>query len=224
MRAGGGRVRRKRRQAEAGQEVPFDFGGFDFNDIAEGAAQRDAVPAAGGFRDIFSSMFGAVDAGEPEPQQEPGSDLEYQMNVGFWQAIQGAELQLSVPHLESCAHCHGRGYLESPGVCPECKGKGQVTQKSGSMKFNMPCPRCGGSGKNRTVCNVCHGEGTSGAQRDRSRCASSRARAMGSASGWRDAATPEPWARRRATCTSWCGRASIRSSSATATTSTSRCR
>ena len=27
------------------------------------------------------------------------------------------------------------------------------------MKFNMPCPRCGGSGKNRTVCNVCHGEG-----------------------------------------------------------------
>jgi molecular chaperone DnaJ len=27
------------------------------------------------------------------------------------------------------------------------------------MKFNMPCPRCGGSGKNRTVCPVCHGEG-----------------------------------------------------------------
>ena len=27
------------------------------------------------------------------------------------------------------------------------------------MKFNMPCPRCGGSGKNRAVCNVCHGAG-----------------------------------------------------------------
>jgi molecular chaperone DnaJ len=81
------------------------------------------------------------------------------MNVGFWQAIQGAELQLSVPHLESCAHCHGRGYIESPGVCPECKGKGQVTQKSGSMKFNMPCPRCGGTGHHRTVCNDCHGAG-----------------------------------------------------------------
>src|SRR5208283_5694161 len=36
---------------------------------------------------------------------------------------------------------------------------GQVTHKSGSMKFNVPCPRCGGSGKNRTVCNVCHGAG-----------------------------------------------------------------
>jgi molecular chaperone DnaJ len=27
------------------------------------------------------------------------------------------------------------------------------------MKFNVPCPRCGGSGKNRTVCPVCHDEG-----------------------------------------------------------------
>ena len=139
------------------QEVPFDFGGFDFSDIAEGA--RRGGGGGGGFRDIFSTMFGGGARQQAVPQQEPGSDLEYQMNVDFWQAIKGAELQLSVPHLESCAHCHGRGYLESPGECPECKGKGQVTQKSGSMKFNMPCPRCGGSGKNRTVCPVCHGEG-----------------------------------------------------------------
>jgi molecular chaperone DnaJ len=27
------------------------------------------------------------------------------------------------------------------------------------MKFNVPCPVCGGSGHPRTVCNVCHGEG-----------------------------------------------------------------
>src|SRR5271157_4111823 len=141
------------------QEVPFDFGGFDFNDFSEGAGAAGRRAGGGGFKDIFSSMFRGGGRGEQELEQEPGSDLEYQMNVGFWQAIQGAELQLGVPHLESCAHCHGRGYIESPGVCPECKGKGQVTHKSGSMKFNVPCPRCGGSGKNRTVCNVCHGEG-----------------------------------------------------------------
>ncbi len=139
------------------QEVPFDFSGFDFSDIAEGA--RRGGGGAGGFRDIFSGIFGGGGRQEAAPRPMPGSDLEYQMNVDFWQAIKGAELQLSVPHLESCANCHGRGYLESPGVCPECKGKGQITQKSGSMKFNMPCPRCGGSGKNRTVCPVCHGEG-----------------------------------------------------------------
>jgi molecular chaperone DnaJ len=136
------------------QEVPFDFGGFDFSDIAEGGRRG----GGGGFRDIFSGIFRGGQR-EVVPQQELGSDLEYQTNVGFWQAIKGAELQLSVPHLESCANCHGRGFLESPGFCPECKGKGQITQKSGSMKFNMPCPRCGGSGKNRTVCPVCHGEG-----------------------------------------------------------------
>jgi molecular chaperone DnaJ len=140
------------------QEVPFDFSGFDFSDIAEGA-RRGGAGGGGGFRDIFSGIFGGGGRQEAAPRPMPGSDLEYQMNVGFWQAIKGAELQLSVPHLESCANCHGRGYLESPGVCPECKGKGQITQKSGSMKFNMPCPRCGGSGKNRTVCPVCHGEG-----------------------------------------------------------------
>jgi molecular chaperone DnaJ len=141
------------------QEVPFDFSGFDFGDIAEQARRSGSSGGGGGFRDIFSSMFGGGARQEAAPRPLPGSDLEYQMNVGFWQAIKGAELQLSVPHLESCANCHGRGYLESPGECPQCKGKGQVTQKSGNMKFNVPCPRCGGSGKNRTVCDVCHGEG-----------------------------------------------------------------
>jgi len=138
------------------REVPFDFGGFDFSEMPEGARRGGG---GGGFRDIFSGIFGGGARPEAAQRPMPGSDLEYQINVGFWQAIQGAELQLSVPHLESCANCHGRGYLESPGTCPECKGKGQITQKSGSMKFNMPCPRCGGSGKNRTVCPVCHGEG-----------------------------------------------------------------
>jgi molecular chaperone DnaJ len=66
---------------------------------------------------------------------------------------------LSIPRLEVCSNCHGQGYIEAPGQCPECHGKGQITQKSGSMKFNIPCPRCGGTGKNRIVCPVCHGEG-----------------------------------------------------------------
>jgi molecular chaperone DnaJ len=138
------------------QEVPFDFSGFDFGDVAEGARRGGA--GGGGFRDIFSGIFGGG-RHEAAARPMPGSDLEYQMNVGFWQAIKGAELQLSVPHLESCANCHGRGYFESSETCPQCHGKGQITQKSGGMKFNITCPRCGGSGHDRTVCPVCHGEG-----------------------------------------------------------------
>jgi molecular chaperone DnaJ len=139
------------------QEVPIDFGGFDFNDFAEGAGAAGRK-AGGGFRDIFSGIFGGG-RDEPTHRPEPGEDLEYQVNVGFWQAIKGAEMQLTIPHREVCANCHGQGFIESPGQCPECHGKGQITQKSGSMKFNVVCPRCGGSGKNRTVCPVCHGEG-----------------------------------------------------------------
>ena len=143
------------------QEVPFDFSGFDFNDFSEGAgAAGRRAGTGGGFRDIFSSIFGGGGGhAEVANRPEPGTDLEYQMNVPFWQAIRGAELQLNVPHLEVCGNCHGQGYIQSPGECPECHGKGQITQKSGSMKFNVVCPRCGGSGKNRTVCPVCHGEG-----------------------------------------------------------------
>jgi molecular chaperone DnaJ len=141
------------------QEVPFDFSGFDFNDFSEGAGAAGRKAGGGGFRDIFSGIFGGGRGEAMQERPEPGGDLEYQVNVGFWDAIKGTVMKLSVPHLEGCGNCHGQGYIESPGVCPECKGKGQITQKSGSMKFNVPCPRCGGSGKNRTVCNVCHGEG-----------------------------------------------------------------
>jgi molecular chaperone DnaJ len=140
------------------QEVPFDFSGFDFSDFAEGAGAAGRRAGGGGFRDIFSNIFGGGRA-ETVQHAEPGTELEYQVNVGFWQAIKGTVMKLNIPHLEVCTNCHGQGYIEHPGVCPECKGKGQITQKSGSMKFNIPCPRCGGSGKDRTVCPVCHGEG-----------------------------------------------------------------
>src|SRR3984885_10831286 len=62
------------------QEVPFDFSGFDFNDYSEGAgAAGRRAGSGGGFRDIFSSIFGGG-AGRPEAVQrsEAGTDLEYQ--------------------------------------------------------------------------------------------------------------------------------------------------
>src|ERR1700722_6604960 len=40
------------------QEVPFDFSGFDFNDFSEGAGAAGRRAGGGGFRDIFSNIFG----------------------------------------------------------------------------------------------------------------------------------------------------------------------
>jgi len=141
------------------QGVPFDFSGFDFSDL--GGAGPDTRKAGGGFRDIFSGIFGGGAAGRAAAQQpEAGSDLEYQVNVGFWQAIKGTVLRLNIQRTETCGTCKGRGALQGTETCRECGGKGTVTQTSGGMRFNMQCPRCGGTGKAQRVCPACHGEGT----------------------------------------------------------------
>jgi molecular chaperone DnaJ len=136
------------------QGVPFDFGGFDFSDLGGEATGR----RGGGFRDIFSSMFGGGAAAQPSGP-EPGTDLEYQVNVGFWQAIKGAVLRLTVNRMDACPQCHGTGKVGAPGTCPTCGGKGQVTQMSGNMKFNVACPQCGGTGKAQNDCPNCDGDG-----------------------------------------------------------------
>ena len=144
-----------------GQGVPFDFSGFDFSDMFEGGGRRTrSTGGSGSFRDIFSGIFsGRGGAPVAEEGSEPGSDLEYQVNVGFWQAIRGAVLRLNIARRDVCTNCHGKGYLESTRPCPECGGKGKITQTGGRMKFDVQCPRCHGTGKERTVCPACSGQG-----------------------------------------------------------------
>src|SRR5579862_6206918 len=143
-----------------GQGVNVDFGGFDFSDIFEGARGKKASGGgAGGFKDIFSGMFGGR-GGAAQEGPEPGSDLEYQVNVPFWTAIRGGVMRLNITRRDVCGNCHGKGYIESPGKCPDCGGSGQVTQTGGRMKFNVSCQRCQGTGKNISTCPVCHGDGT----------------------------------------------------------------
>src|SRR5437016_4946304 len=78
---------------------------------------------------------------EREAGPQPGTDLEYQVNVPFWSAIKGTVMKLNVNRQDTCAQCHGRGKVGAVGTCPNCKGSGQVTQMSGNMKFNMACPQ-----------------------------------------------------------------------------------
>jgi molecular chaperone DnaJ len=147
-------------QGAGGGAPNFDFGGFDFTDMFENARGRKAsTSGTGSFRDIFSGIFGGRSGAAPEGP-EPGSDLEYQVNVPFWTAIRGGVMRLNITRRDACPNCHGQGFIEAGGSCPECGGKGQVTQTGGRMKFNVPCPRCHGTGKNLSSCPNCHGEGT----------------------------------------------------------------
>jgi molecular chaperone DnaJ len=144
-----------------GQGVPFDFGGFDFSDLVDSAGRNRRSGGGGGFRDIFSGIFGGErGAAAAEAGPEAGSDLEYQVNVPFWTAIRGGVMRLNITRQDVCTNCHGQGYIEAPGKCPECNGTGQITQTGGRMKFNVACPRCQGTGKNISTCSTCHGEGT----------------------------------------------------------------
>lgn len=140
--------------------VHFDFDGFDFSDLINNAGRSQKSSGGGSFRDIFGSMFGGGrGAAAAEEGPEPGTDLEYQVNVPFWTAIRGGVMRLNITRQDVCSQCHGQGTLEAPGKCPECNGTGQITQTGGRMKFNVQCPRCHGTGKNLTTCPTCHGEG-----------------------------------------------------------------
>jgi molecular chaperone DnaJ len=90
---------------------------------------------------------------------QPGTDLEYQVEIDFWTAIHGGITRLEIQRQEECPTCKGRAVVGGSIECPECHGSGQVTQMGGRMKFNIQCPRCGGSGKVQNACPTCDGAG-----------------------------------------------------------------
>jgi len=152
--SGGGRPGR------GGQEVPFDFGGFDFSGFQSGGG-RPQESSGGGFGGSFRDIFGGIFSGGNKAARgpRPGTDLEYQVNVDFWSAVRGGVARLEIQRQETCPTCKGKSTTGGSIECPECSGTGQVTQMGGRMKFNIQCPRCGGSGKVQNVCATCDGEG-----------------------------------------------------------------
>lgn len=145
------------------------FGGFDFSEYARQAGSQaggthgthTAEDFEGGFqfRDLFSQFFGGRSK-QQTSSPERGADLEYGLNVDFWQSIKGTQVRLSISRQETCEVCHGSGTAGgNVAVCPECDGTGSVSQMAGAMKFNLQCPRCGGSGRLKNICVPCKGEG-----------------------------------------------------------------
>ena len=141
------------------QGVPFDFGGFDFSDYSGGTDDGRSAGSrgfGGGFKDIFSGIFSQ---GQREQGPQPGTDVEYTVQVDFWTAIRGGTLRPQIVRQEVCPTCKGKASTGGAHTCPECNGTGQVTQMGGRMKFNIQCPRCEGTGKVQNACPTCGGEG-----------------------------------------------------------------
>ena len=150
--------------ARGAQEVPFDFGGFDFSDFQSGTRARGGAqePSGGGFGGSFRDIFGGIFSGGNKAASRgprPGTDLEYQVSVDFWSAVRGGVARLEIQREETCLTCKGKSTTGGSVECPECHGTGQVTQMGGRMKFNIQCPRCNGTGKVQNGCPTCDGEG-----------------------------------------------------------------
>jgi molecular chaperone DnaJ len=135
----------------SGQNVQFDFGGFDFGDVG----------GAPSFRDLFGQFFrGARAATHAAERPERGEDLEYQVRIGFWDAVRGGVRKITISRLAACQVCRGSGVAGgSKTTCPTCGGSGRVTQSAGAMRFQITCGACGGTGKAGSLCRACGGEG-----------------------------------------------------------------
>jgi molecular chaperone DnaJ len=120
----------------------------------------------GSFSDILTNIFstgGGTQRGtRTRPAAERGRDLETTVSLSFEQAIDGAQVPVTVATHTACPTCRGTGAEPgtSPIVCPVCHGRGVESQGQGLFSITRPCARCGGSG---TVieqpCHTCGGEG-----------------------------------------------------------------
>lgn len=143
----------------------FDFSGFDFSDFQPGAGAEEQGGFGTSFRDLFSQIFsrgGRVEVEDESAGTGPrkGTDLEHRMHLGFWDAIRGTQVRITVARQEVCPTCNGTGTASGGSVvCTACGGTGKTTRQAGVMRFTVTCPQCGGKGKHRRRCATCGGEG-----------------------------------------------------------------
>jgi molecular chaperone DnaJ len=128
---------------------------------------------AGGFGDILSDLFGRAGGAAGSRQRsgararapQRGRDLETEVTLSFDQAVNGAQVSLSIPTSQACPTCQGTGARPgtSPKLCPVCKGTGVEAESQGIFSISQPCSRCHGSGT--IIEDPCPTCGGSGAQR-----------------------------------------------------------
>lgn len=146
-------------QQRTAPEPGFDFSGFDFSGDGAQEDERQASGFGGAFRDIFSQIFSRGAEQETEAPRK-GADIEHHVHLGFWDAIRGTQMRLSLSLKEVCSTCHGTGAGSGTAItCPTCNGTGKLQRQAGAMRFSGPCPDCGGTGRRKPRCPTCQGAG-----------------------------------------------------------------
>ncbi len=151
----------------------YDQYGFSgLNGMGQPTAQ-DFSTIFQGFEDIFGDVSGIFDSffgggtsrrrGSSRGYGQRGSDLRYDMEIGFLDAVFGVKKEVTYARAERCDVCKGTGSDKGSGrrLCPTCGGTGQVRRSSGFFSIASTCPSCGGEGEIiEKPCPECRGAGT----------------------------------------------------------------
>jgi molecular chaperone DnaJ len=133
-----------------GQGFGFDpgqgFAGFGFEDL---------------FEQIFPGAFGGR-RGSSRSSAQRGADLRYDLEITLEDAAQGIAKTLTIPRLETCVSCSGKGSEKGtePERCGQCGGSGQTRFQQGFFSVMRTCPNCSGRGQViKSPCKDCRGGG-----------------------------------------------------------------
>jgi molecular chaperone DnaJ len=138
-------------------------GGPGFDPRNFGGGGNFTVNDLGDLGDLFGGLFGGRGGrGTRRAQAERGADVEVAVNVSFEDSLRGLETKIPVQVTTACRECGGTGAEPgtSPIICPQCNGRGVISESQGLFALSEPCPRCRGNG---TVvekpCQNCNGTG-----------------------------------------------------------------
>jgi molecular chaperone DnaJ len=116
----------------------------------------------GNLGDLLGGMFGGGRQQSARRQPVRGDDLETRVRISFEDSLTGVQVRIPVEVETACSVCHGTGAEPgtAPIVCPQCGGRGVVSDSQGLFAFSQPCPRCQGNGSIvEKPCKHCRGRG-----------------------------------------------------------------
>ncbi|MBR9690137.1 molecular chaperone DnaJ [Candidatus Woesearchaeota archaeon] len=146
-------------------EEAFGPGGFDFRDFSQGQGFGDGFD----FGDIFDQFFGGGAFGSRRARREGpmrGANLRFEMEISLEEVAFGTKKQVTIPKLETCDVCEGKGAEHHSDIvtCETCGGSGVQTRQQrtpfGVFQTSSTCKTCRGAGKEiKKPCKKCHGDG-----------------------------------------------------------------
>ncbi len=131
---------------------------------------RSGQPVGGDWADLFGNLFGGTGGfgtsgyggGRRQQPAERGEDISVAVGISFADSLNGATTKISVPLTVQCDTCKGTGAAPgtAPVTCPQCQGRGVVSQSQGFFALSQPCNRCRGAGTViENPCPACNGTG-----------------------------------------------------------------